>query len=73
MNAYRTTSPRVRGRALTTAMVALVILGLGWAPKALAMPVVPAGGSGATHHLSAATLRREAAADRAQHLLAADR
>ena len=68
MNAYRTTSPRVRGRASTAAAVALVVLGLGWAPQALATPHVPERGHGTTSYLSAAQLRREAAADHAQHL-----
>ena len=52
---------------MTTAVVGLVLLGLGWAPRALAMPIAPERGQG-TVYLSAAQLRREAAADRAQHL-----
>jgi hypothetical protein len=68
MNTYRTTSPRVRGRASTAVAVALVVLGLGWAPQALATPHVPERGHGTTSDLSAAQLRREAAADWAQHL-----
>ena len=53
---------------MTTAVVGLVLLGLGWAPQALATPHVPERGHSTTSSLSAGQLRREAAADRAQHL-----
>ncbi len=68
MNTQRTTSPRVRGRGLVTLVVGLVLAGSGLAPQALATPHVPEPGRGTVYHLTVAQLRREAAADRAQHL-----
>jgi len=70
MDTYRTTSPRVRGRAAATMVAGLLLLGLGSAPQALATPHVPERVHGArpVAWLTVGQLRREAAADRAQHL-----
>ena len=72
MNTYRTTSPRVRGRVAAVAVAALLLSGLGSAPQALATPHVPEPGRDhggqVVRWLSVGQLRREAAADRAQHL-----